>query len=194
MFSIHRLWPVWQTSTFWTLLRITMKPCGGGCFRIRIFFPWSSTGYILLWHNGFILADLHGERCTNELQVQGEMHSLRSEHYCSIPETGKQAALSWVISISVITHQHIHKQTRNKSWLHVHTSNVVVNTGSQKTNQPHSKENSNGWIQSMVFQHKPFLPSAKCVAIALHYEYFNSHALQRHLSSMQIKLNLQYTF
>ncbi len=110
------------------------------------------------------------------------------------PRNGKQAALSWVISISVITHQHVHKQTRNKSWLHVHTSNVVVNTGSQKTNQPHSKENSNGWIQCMVFQHKPFLPSAKCVAIALHYEYLNSHALQRHLSSMQIKLNLQYTF
>ncbi len=98
--------------TFWTLLRITMKPCGG-CFRIRIFFPWSSTGYILLWHNGFILADLHGERCTNELQVQGEMHS-QIRTLLFIPETGKQAALSWVISISVITHQHVHKQTKQK--------------------------------------------------------------------------------
>lgn len=81
-----------------------------GCFGIGIFFPQPSAGYILLWHNGFILADIHGERCTNELQVQGEMHPLRSEHHCSSQQhTSRQLSHESYLYLSLHTNMFTNK-------------------------------------------------------------------------------------
>lgn len=154
---------MWQKSTFWILLRITMKPCTG------VLWNWDFLSPAFSWIHFSLAQWFHSGRYSWRKMHKwapsaGRDASTQIRTPLFIPATHKQAALSWVISISVITHQHVHKQTGNKSWLNVHTSNVVANIGSQKTNQTYSKENSKTWVQFSAW----YFSTKTCILFTKH--------------------------